>query len=393
MGIIMDKDKILSRTLLHILVAVYGVTCLWLYYRQSIADLSVTVNGVIPFQSDLPLHISMVIEDHWYYSFTAYVYQILHVLCQGSTVGIAMFLSLITVTTIYVTEDLLLLLAGKKEKNWKTLAIAITLNFVMPIFVPAVGEYRYVSYQAANIWHNSTYICMKLVALLAIQYYFILEEKYEKGLTAREWLTFAFINIICTGVKPSFLLAFSPIMGIYLLIDLLKGKSLSKILIFGSALLPSGLVIVWQRAVLFGDETGNGVTLKPWFTFSLHTAKPKLAVILSMLFCILAVAVTLYKEYKDKRYIFVLAMTALGFMEALCLVEEGNRNLDGNFLWGYSFCLFVLFVMCAAKWLRMNRTKSQSVIRVLLGIVYCLHLYCGIYYFVMLAGGSTYWLK
>ena len=389
----MDKDKILSRTLLHILVSVYGVTCLWLYFRQSIADLGTSVDGVIPFQSDLPLHISMVIEDHWYYSFTAYIYQILHWLCQGSTVGIAMFLALVSVITIYVTEDLMVYLAGKKEKNWQTLLLAISLNFVMPIFLRCVGEYRYVSYQSANIWHNSTYICMKLAALLTIHYYFRLEEKYKDGLTTREWLIFAFLNMICTGVKPSFLLAFSPIMGICLLIDLLKGVSFSKIFIFGSAMLPSGLVLVWQQAVLFGEDTGNGVALNPWFTFSLHCAKPKLAVICSVVFCALVVAFTFIKEYKDKKYIFILAMAALGFLEALCLVEQGNRSVDGNFVWGYSFCLFMLFTMCVAKWFRLNRSKNQFALKLFLGLVYACHVYFGLYFFIKLAFGASYWMQ
>lgn len=389
----MDKDTILSRTLLHILVSIYGVVCLWLYFRQSIADLGVSVDGVIPFQSDLPLHISMVIEDHWYYSFTAYIYQILHYICQGSTIGIAMFLSLVSVITIYVTEDLMVYLAGKKEKNWQTLLLAISLNFAMPIFLRFVGEYRYVSYQSANIWHNSTYICMKLAALLTIQYYFKLEEKYEKGLKAREWLTFAFLNMICTGVKPSFLLAFSPIMGIYLLVDLFKGVSFAKIFTFGSAMLPSGLVLVWQQAVLFGKDTGNGVTINPWFTFSLHCAKPKLAVICSVVFCILVVAVTIRKEYKDKKYLFVLAMTALGFLEALCLVEQGTRSVDGNFVWGYSFCLFMLFTMCVAKWFRLNRSKDQFILKTFLGLVYACHVYFGLYFFIKLIFGASYWMQ
>ncbi|MBO4514648.1 MAG: hypothetical protein J5721_03125 [Lachnospiraceae bacterium] len=83
------NNSITFRWIAHAIVAIYGAACLWLYYHQSIADL--TVEGNIPYQSDLPLHISMVLEDHWYYSFTAYAYQILSWICGGSTVGIALF--------------------------------------------------------------------------------------------------------------------------------------------------------------------------------------------------------------------------------------------------------------------------------------------------------------
>ena len=64
------KEKKVWRTAVHIFVLLYAVACLWLFWQQSVADLS--VEGEIPYQSDLPLHISMIVEDGWYYSITAY---------------------------------------------------------------------------------------------------------------------------------------------------------------------------------------------------------------------------------------------------------------------------------------------------------------------------------
>ena len=58
------KRKQNLRLVMHMVVALYGLACLWLFYHQSVADLS--VEGAIPYQSDLPLHISMIVEDGWY---------------------------------------------------------------------------------------------------------------------------------------------------------------------------------------------------------------------------------------------------------------------------------------------------------------------------------------
>lgn len=386
----MDKRKA-SRIAVHVLVAVYGLACLWLFYHQSVADLS--VEGEIPYQSDLPLHISMIIEDGWYYSFTAYAYKLLHVLFGGGTLGIALLLAVASFATVYVMEDFVCYLGKYSEKSWFTLSLALSLNLVMPVYVRAVGEYRYVSYQSGNIWHNSTYICMRLVALVTLLYYFKLEKKYRQGISRKEWCIFALLNIVCTGIKPSFLLAFSPVMGIFLLADLFRRVSLKKILIFGSALLPSGLVILWQNSVLFGEGTGNGIAFRPWYTFSLHATVTKLAVVCSLLFCILVVPVTVKQIPKDKDYRFLLLMTALGFLEALCLVENGSRSVDGNFLWGYSFCLFVLFAACAVKWLQLGGTKPRLALRAGFGLAYAWHLYCGLYFFVHLTAGASFWMK
>lgn len=389
-GRLTDKKRAL-RTAAHILVLAYGIACLWLFYHQSVADL--TVEGEIPYQSDLPLHISMIVEDGWYYSFTAYAYKLLWLLCGGSTWGIALFLTAVAVGTVYVMEAFVRYVGKYRERSWFTLTLSLSLNLVMPVYIRAVGEYRYVSYQSGNIWHNSTYLCMRLAALATLLYYFKLEKKYRQGITRREWCVFALLNIVCTGIKPSFLLAFSPIMGIYLLADLIRRVPLKKILIFGSALLPSGLVILWQNSVLFGEDTGNGIAFRPWYTFSLHATVTKLAVVCSLLFCILAVLATVKQLPKDRDYLFLLFMTALGFLEALCLVENGSRSVDGNFLWGYSFCLFVLFAVCAVKWLQIGGTKLRFALRAGLGLVYAWHLYCGLYFFVNLTAGASFWMK
>lgn len=384
-------SKKTSRTAVHILVILYGIASLWLFYRQSVADLN--VEGAIPYESDLPLHISMIIEDGWYYSFTAYAYKLLHMLFGGTTVGIALFLGICATATVYLTESFVCRLGKYREKTWFTLLLALSLNFVMPVYVRAVGEYRYVSYQSGNIWHNSTYICMRLAALAALLSYFKLEEKYREGITWKEWCGFALLNFVCTGIKPSFLLVFSPVMGVFLLVDLFRRVPLKRILIFGSALLPSGLVILWQNAVLFGEETGNGMEFRPWYTFALHANITKLAVVCSVLFCGLVVLLTLKKMVSEKNYLFIAAMTVLGFLEALCLVESGSRAADGNFLWGYSFCLFVLFAVCAVRWLEFSGKGVQKVLRIGLGLVYAWHLYCGLYFFVNLAAGASYWMK
>lgn len=381
----------------HCGIIVYGLACLWLFYHQSIAVLPDT--GTVAYQSDLPLHISMIVEDGWYYSFTAYAYQVLYTLFRGNTLGIALLLAVFATLTIYATERGIRLFCGaEKTLNnansfSKRLTLALSLNLVMPIFIEFVGEYRYISYQAANIWHNSTYVCMKLFALITFLYYWKLEQKYREGISLKEWIIFALLNIITTGIKPSFLLAFSPIMGIFLLVDLFQKVSFKRILILGSAMLPSAAVILWQNLVLFGEDTGNGITLNPWYTFSLHASIPKLAVVLSAAFCGVAI-LAFGKDFKwDKKLLFITLMAILGFLEALCLVESGKRSVDGNFLWGYSFCIFILFTVTATKTVFHDaKTPAQKYIRIGLLCIYGWHLYCGLEYFIRLVCGESYWM-
>ena len=206
-------------------------------------------------------------------------------------------------------------------------------------------------------------------------------------------MVFALLNVLTTGIKPSFLVAFSPIMGLFLLVDLFKKVPFKRIFVFGAALLPSGVVVLWQNAVLFGADTGNGMAVNPWYTFSLHANIPKLAVVLSAAFCSVVVLAGLREVFRERQYLFVILMAVLGFLEALCLVEKGTRSVDGNFLWSYSFCLFVLFICTAVKWLRYPRkTWLHKIIFGTMTVIFFLHLYCGIEYFIRLVWGESYWM-
>lgn len=130
-----DKEKRIKGEIgggqwaMWVLTALYGAACLYLYYMQSVQPLDYDNRY---FQSDLPYHISMIVEDGWYYSFTAYAYQALYYLCGRTTVGIALFLAAVTVASLLLTELLLRRMAGMQRKSWATMAAALALNLVMP---------------------------------------------------------------------------------------------------------------------------------------------------------------------------------------------------------------------------------------------------------------------
>lgn len=376
------------------ILLIYGGLCLYLFYMQSVQPLDYNNRY---FHSDLPYHISMIIDDGWYYSFTAYAYQLLYLLGGGSTVLIAVFLAAVTVGCIVLTEKLLRLIMDKSKADMVTMVGALALNFVMPFYWSFAGEYRYVSYQSGNLWHNSTYQCMKLVALAAMLCYEKLAAHYKEKITVGQWFALAGILFICTGIKPSFLTVFAPVLAIKLLIDLFQKVPFKQIFLLGSTVLPACAVVLWQSVVLFGSDTGNGTTFNPWYTFSLHANKTKLAVVCSVAFPVVVLLFTLKDLLKDKRYLFVWSMAGVGFLEALCLVETGSRSRDGNFLWGYCFAIFLLMIFSFEKWWSwLKRAKESIYYRIafgLAGVVLAYQMFCGVYFFARLLQGETYFMK
>lgn len=378
---------------------VYGFLCFYLYYRQSIQPLD--ENNRL-FQSDLPYHISMVIDDGWYYSLTAIFYVILHKLAGGGTVLIALLLAIVSAATILVTEKVLVKL-GIKLKAVSCFG-AFILNMVMPFYIKWAGAYRYVSYQSGNIWHNSTYQCMKLAAICCMLMYLSIDEHFEKdGIALKEWIWFSALLILCTALKPSFLTVFAPAFAIRLLFSLIRGKvSFKRAFIWGITVLPACAVVLLQNAVLFGKETENGFKLSFMETFSFHADHPKITVLLSLAFPIIILLECLIGLLKkgslfkniaaDKTGAFAVMMTVIGFAEASMLIETGSRSRDGNFLWGYSFAMFWLYTVCFKKWYEMLKEKKW----IAFGIgsaVLAYQLFCGIFFFDRLLGGMTYFMQ
>ena len=372
---------------------IYGGLCFYLFYMQSIQPLDYNNRY---FQSDLPYHISMIIDDGWYYSFTAYVYQLLYRLGGKGTILIALFLAAASVLCVFLTERLLKLLLDKKETDALTLGGALALNLVMPFFWHYAGEYRYVSYQAGNIWHNSTYQCMKPAALAAMIYYLKAEEGYRERLSGRQWLILAGLLVLCTGIKPSFLTVFAPVLAVKLLADLCRKVPFKQVFLLGSTVLPACGVILWQNMVLFGADTGHGMALSPWYTFSLHANRTKLAVLCSVAFPLVVALFSLGELLRDRRYLFAGGMTGTGFLEALLLVETGSRSRDGNFLWGYCMALFLIYVFSLEKWLLLLKEKKHCLFYrigfAVSGCVLAYQLFCGLVFFVRLLMGETYFM-
>lgn len=387
-----DADRALQRFLLVIL-AVYGLACVYLYFQQ----LCYTEGGL--FESDLPFHVKMAVEDHWFYSLTAILYQLFYLTPWGSQLT-AVFLGVVTVATVFATDCLLRQITENRYLGSLTLLLSLLANFMMPFFVKEAHFQRYIGYQSASIWHNSTYICMKFLSVLTFSSFLRLEAVYREEFRWREWLAFAGLLVLCNGVKPSFCMMFAPAMAVFLISELLKKVPFRKVFIFGSAVLPSLLVILWQKMVLFGENTGNGIIFAPGYALSMRGSHPKVTFFLSIAFPLLILLFTLKELKKDGLYRFGWIMWLFGFLEVFLFAEAGNRAKDSNFFWGYSMAVFFVNLFAMWKLLEVNRCSqgvwSHKIFRkgVVLTGVLCLsyQTWCGIYFFANLLTGKSYWM-
>ena len=386
-------------TILVMVIAVYGIGCYFLHFNQI-----VEANGNL-FESDLPAHISMALEDDWFYSLMGLLIKVFYSTSIGAYLT-AIFIAAAEVGAILVAYLLLMELTGKFYTKSMALCFALAANIIMPFYLEIAGKQRYIGYQSPSVWHNSTYSLVKLLGIFTLWYFFKLRDKYLEGLKVGEWLIFAGLLILCNAAKPSFCFAFDFAMLAVLIIDLIKKDQksrtdrLKKIIIFGLSVIPSLAVILWQNAVLFGDDTGNGITINPGYALAMRGDHPKVTFILSIAFP-LFILFWNFKDLKwDKRYRFMWGLWLASFLEVFFLAEKGARALDSNFFWGYSLGIFCINVISMIKLVEnMKNTEGiyeSGLIRTIVtsGGTVCLsyQIYCGIYFFIKLLGGTTYWM-
>lgn len=371
----------------------YGIACIYLYYHQ----LFFVEGGA--FESDLPFHVSMAVEDHWFYSLTAFGYLLFYMTPWGEILT-ALFLAAVSVATVVATFYFLRQITEKRYGSGFLLVLAVCGNFIMPFYVEAAHFQRYIGYQSASVWHNSTYICMKLAAILTLSVFLKLTKKYRDGLALGEWLGFALLLILCNSIKPSFFLIFAPAMLVYLIAELFRRVPFKRLFVFGAAVLPSVAVVLWQNLVLFGDETGNGIELNPGYALFMRGTHPKVTFVLSVAFPLLVLSFSIKELKKDWLYRFTWVMWLFGFLEVFLFTETGGRAKDSNFFWSYSVAVFFVNLISMYRLLEKEKNMRERSVKKWIRLplitagVLCMfyQVGCGIFFFCQLLTGKSYWM-
>ena len=389
------KNRKTSEIIYYIALFLYMALCLYLYINQ----LKYPVTG--RFEADTPVHVCMAVDDGFYYSLTAFVFLLLSFL-PFSDLLIALFLSICTCLSVVMCVRLTKDVAEAydlKVKEGYIYIFSFCANFVMGFYVKAFNVQHYIGYQNANMWHNSTYIVMRLFALWCLILY--LDIYKDSKLNIKKLILFCAVLTLSTAVKPSFFTVFAPVMAIELLWDLFKKKKPFKdVFFFALTVVPSFAVLILQSLVLFGDDTGNGYAISPFTALSQRGDHPKVTLVLSVLFPLLVFITHIKEAFKDRIYAFSLLVWLFGFIEVFFFLETGTRTGDSNFFWGYSIALFVLFFESGILILKDIFKKKifeetavlPKVYITALCAIYLWHVISGIRYFVLLLEGLTYFV-
>lgn len=374
-----------------VLVAIFTISVYFLIYKQAHYD-----GATGRYLSDLPLHMATALDGRGY-SLMASLFRCVYAVLP-SYMSIIVLLMMISASTVFAVALFLAFLL--KDANdgkllyYKYIPLALGLMVVSTVYVPKVYPFFYSGTYLTQPWHNSTYLLMRLFGVLVLLVYFKMEEQYLTNVSVKDAILFAGLLTVTNYAKPNFIIAFAPMMLIYLIIDFVRtrGKSCLQNIKFGVCVLASLPILYVQSAILYPE----GGESKIIFTLGnimglLSNWRVLPYFVCGLLFPLVVTLLLWIKGKMSKRLWQSWVMWGISWLQRMFLTETGYRAGHGNFGWGVRFFSFVLVAVCATEWIRAYKNKQLTAKEFYIGcICLLLHIVCGIYYYIYLLWGNYY---
>ena len=269
---------------------------------------------------------------------------------------------------------------------WWGIFFAIGLNLVSNLYLYSFWDrFYYFGYLGLITYHNPTIILLRplsiLVFILALRCFQTPTESFKYAILA------ALFSLLATFTKPTFAICFLPALGLLVFWNLVRKHVLDWKLIILGFLLPTVTALALQYWLTYLSGDTNAIIFAPFTVFRSFSHSLAQKLILSILFPVLVSALYFKAALKDKRMQLAWLTLVLACIYAYLLAESGPRFADGNFTWSSEIASLVMFCMASVFFLeRITEKRWKSI---LLGLVWLLHLGCGIgYYFHILLAGS-----
>ncbi len=372
-----------------VLIPIYIGACIYMYIRF----MGWTEGAV--YESDLPAHISLAVDDKLIYSLISLI--IIGLNKMHLMVLLPIVLGAFAYLSVYFTSRLIYAVTDHRFDIYTSEIMALFLNLFMPCYIRGLSSGRYMGMHTASIWHNSTYLMMKWMGLWTLLIYFGIEKDISKKLTKKSFVLFTAVLTLTTAAKPNFILAVAPVMLVFLIIDLVKKNApAGKLMLFATSVIPSFLIMLLQNKALYDVNQGsNHIVIAPGRAMGVHASSIVAVSVLSILFPLMMLLWHGKDLFKNRVLLFVWMCAGVGFLQYFLLSEFGARDMDANFSWGYAFTIILIFGISLIMWIDDMKKFRESgiftkVYLSLCGIVLLYHTYCGVLFFERIVRGVSY---
>lgn len=273
--------------------------------------------------------------------------------------------------------------------------ILVTLScffyFTIPDPLGVGNQTLYLGRFVPNIFHNTTFILsMPFVLLLFFKQIEIIKNNYLAS--TKDWMLIFGLIVMNIYLKPSYLFAFIPTSGLFLIL-LRRKDSLGSLIKKMSVYILGVALILISSIVVYKYGVGNYNKEKSTIVFSLfanHKAYYPywyfpIVLLFSFSFPILFLFFNRKTVLKNSELMFALISLIIGLLLGFVVSEIGPRKGDGNFLWQIISCYYLLLIVMVKNSLVKYKNKKMEGLefKVLIG-AFILHVLSGVFYLVNL---------
>lgn len=276
-----------------------------------------------------------------------------------------------------------------ERRQWMVDVFSALLMFSQPVYVPWFNQEQYIGQGSHNVWHNPTITACYPFALICT-YLFVKMIREDSGdIHMVDYVRFGFFLLLSVLAKPCFIQVFLPAAAVALLVLLFRtnGKSLLFTIKFACGCIPACLwcVLILFLSFVFQDTAdNNGIGFGFFDVWRLYTPNVAVSLLLALLFP-LAYLVLQNRNIKNKLSMsFAWLCLLSGVLEYGLLKETGSRFSDGNFSWGYSISLTILYVFTASDFFGSLADRKRKAAVCIPVIVITLQVLFGVRYYLEL---------
>ena len=346
----------------------------------------------------------------------------------GGPVGAAALLTIIEVVTLIVSEQFMRQLLPKVNP-WAVFGLSLAANFIGALYIPVFSPHIAQGMSLPNVWHNSTYLGMKLFSLLAVWTYLRFVGVIESKNKIVDWLLFCVFVIASAAVKPSFVIVFGPTVVVLCVVALVREgtSSIKRSLALAVPFFIIVGILLYQYTILFTEVKSSGIGFGFAVVWQHNSDNVLLSMLQSYAFPLLVLVLCWRSLKTDYNYRMALILFVFSLCVFLFVNETGERIYDGNFGWTLKFGVYywvmtsiVVFVRTWGEALKPSNlaklvgrgasgsaqgdpvdadggdalapapSRARSCFAVLVGLVLVGHVFTGLWYFVRLLTGHGF---
>ncbi len=229
--------------------------------------------------------------------------------------------------------------------------LPVVLLTVQPLLMPGPFERDpwLIGYFPPNEWHNPTTLLSKPVML--VLFALGVDALRRSGASRQAVLGCAAAVFLSVVIKPSFLMAFLPALG---LAALVRWRQADWRTVLAGFALPAVLFLAGQYLAYYASgASGNSLRYAPLAAIAVFSPTDaatlwwKLAASMAFPAC---VVLCFPRAWRDNRVVLAWVTFAVALGWAYLLAEDGRQVDHGNLLWSGQLAAFLLFAI-SAVWL------------------------------------------